>query len=169
MYPTGLKGTEFNVPDGVTEIGGSYIFAGSALKKITLSKSVYIIDDTAFCGALKLENITVKNGNTAFVVRDGVLFNTSGDLLVCYPAAKLGESYNVPENVQLIGVGAFYGNRSLMRISFPSSVREIRDEAFGGSVALELAEYAGTRTEWDRIVIGNGNSALRDAKIGFGK
>lgn len=64
-----------------------------------------------------------------FVSIDGVVFTPDKRTLVAFPVGRSGH-YTVPEGVEQIGERAFFCT-SLTSISFPSSIRSIRKNAFG--------------------------------------
>ncbi len=65
---------------------------------------------------LNLEEIRVDEENTSFQVADGVLYSKDGKKLIAYPAAKAGQSYTVPQEVEMIFPNAFTGCKNLETI-----------------------------------------------------
>lgn len=70
-----------------------------------------------------LESIIVDEENQYFTSKEGILFNKNENELRCYPMAKKGASYSVPEGVTSIGNVA--GNIYLKSITIPKSVTKI--------------------------------------------
>lgn len=69
----------------------------------------------------------------------------------------------VPNGVELIGWGAFQGCASLKYISFPGTVRWIREDAFRGCDSLSGILFRGTPQQWEKNTIEEGNEALTAA------
>ena len=86
---------------------GEYAFAGCGnLQRIELPALLEKITGSTFSRATALYHIGVQQGNTALQSIDGVLFNSSGDTLIAFPAAW-GTSYTLPEQTTRIGEMAF--------------------------------------------------------------
>jgi exo-beta-1,3-glucanase (GH17 family) len=151
-YPAGKNDSEYFIPDGVTSIGGGAFSVCTQLESITIPDSVtsireYAFDscynlanitipdnvtsigDLAFFDCSSLESITVNTGNTAYKSIDGVLFDYSGETLLCYPPGKPDSRYLIPAGVTSIGDYAFIGC-TLTNITIPDSVTSIENYAF---------------------------------------
>jgi uncharacterized repeat protein (TIGR02543 family) len=87
------------------------------------------VANNAFIYANDLSSISV-SGNTYFSSSDGILFNSSGSTLICYPIAKIGNAYNVPSNVSSIGPYAFCDCDNLETVTIGSNVTYLGDHAF---------------------------------------
>jgi Flp pilus assembly protein protease CpaA len=124
------KTGSYNIPNSVTTIGDMAFWGCSNLTSITIPNSVTNIGNEAFYGCISLTSITVSSGNTAYASEDGVLFNKSKTGIIQYPAGKTGSTYNIPNSVTTIGVGAFFDCRSLTSITIPNSVTTIGVGAF---------------------------------------
>ncbi|WP_195660161.1 MULTISPECIES: leucine-rich repeat domain-containing protein [Bacteroides] len=70
------------------------------------------------------------------VVFDGVIFSADGKTLIKYPRDKVGEEYIVPEGTEIIGENAFEFT-NVIRVTLPSTLKEIRDFAFKDCRFLE--------------------------------
>ena len=134
--------TGVSLPEGLTAIGGSAFHMCERLADIDIPESVTAIDQFAFCGCYALTGIdipanvasigygalsychslaqlTVDPANTAFVIRDGVLFTADQTELVCYPPMKTGTSYSVPSAVTFVRDLAFTYCVHLENITLP--------------------------------------------------
>ena len=89
----------------------------------------------------KLTTITVSEGNTAYKVVDGILYNYDLSIAVFCPNAKTGHII-LPNTVKHIGDYCFYGCKDLKGIYIPSSVESIGDYAF-------------SQAKFDKLVIPN--------------
>ena len=129
------KAEEVVVPsevDGkpVTSIDDDAFVECSSLISLTLPAGLTTIGNGAFYGCRSLSSLKVSEENRFFRSVDGVLFTADGKTLVCYPAAKDGSEYTVPEGVEHIGDFAFMWCDSLKTITFPASVERVGDDAF---------------------------------------
>lgn len=137
-YCGGLS--EFTIPESVTAIGYR-AFYGSGLKKITIPAGVGSIGDGAFsyCGSLK--EILVDPANTAYVSLDGVLYNFAATKLITYPGRKETDTFTVPDDVEIIGDYAFYGNSWLKTVNFGTGLKTIGNSAFEDCYILAEINY----------------------------
>ena len=81
-----------------------------------------------------------ENGN--YSVRDGVLYNADGSVLLRYPDGDMAEEFSIPEGTVSVGDDAFHGAWNLRKISLPGSLRQIGDYAFSGCTGLTEITYA---------------------------
>ncbi len=138
-YPCDRKGTSYDVPESVGEIG-EYAFAGAPLSSIAIPGGVEKIGKTPFISCGLLESISVAEDNSHFCSVDGILFSKDKKTLVAYPNGKEGERCVVPEGVATIGDGSFGTSRSLKSIIIPKGVESIGDGAFFNCSSLSLIE-----------------------------
>ena len=90
----------------------------------------------AFKDCKNLTSITVDKNNKTFQSIDGVLYSKDGKKLIRFPENKKDTSFVVPNGVETIGVGAFYGCENLENITISDSVRSIGASAFEGCKKL---------------------------------
>ena len=122
-----------------------------------------------FSSMAGLSEIAVDEKNENFKSVDGVLYTADETCIVCYPRAKEGTTYTVPEGVKEIGRDAFYEcsltmvefpdtletiadfaftwSRSLSSIALPSGVKSVGEWAFAFCDALETVTYQGEKPE----------------------
>jgi hypothetical protein len=130
----------YTIPEGVTGIGDEAFRWCDDLEVITLSGSVANIGRGAF-SAKELRAIAVAEGNSVYAARDGVLFSKDMKTLVCYPPAKEGSAYAIPDSVTNIEDNVFFKCQSLTEITVPAGVTEI-DDAFRGAGELQAIAVA---------------------------
>ena len=159
------------------KIISSNAFAGCwALKQIEIPNSVIKIGIYAFSDCNSLENVTIGNGVELI---DESAFN------VC----PIKEIY-IPDNVKTLKRHAFYSCESLItarlssqvatieeytfayceslkNIIIPKSITLISRYAFVDCSSLTDVYYTGTEEEWNAIIIGDGNEALKSATIHY--
>ncbi len=149
------KLTDFALPDTLENLG-KYALDGINIETLNIPASLNTFTFTNSISTLK--EITVSEGNTSFKAVDGILFSYDLGTIVCYPAAKDGTTYSVPDNVTKIGDRAFMraenletialGNvktigsegfrySSLVSVTLPSSIEEIGKTAFSACGSLE--------------------------------
>ena len=154
---TGVRVNAFQAAKNITSVT-----LPTTLKDLPFSSPGY----NGFTSARKLTAINVTSGNANFKSEDGVVFTADGKELVVYPCGKgtamLGVgsfTYVVPTTVEKIrpsafarvegftsvqmtaplkeiGADAFNSCRYLQTVTVPSTVTDIADGAFSGSIAL---------------------------------
>ena len=123
---------ELFVPDGVEMIGdedGNLVNCEKVVK-IYIPKSVNYIPNNAFDFCSSLEEITVDEENPAFKSVGGVLFTKDESEIRCYPAKKQGESFTIPDRVQIIPGSTFCECEFLERLIIGKGVIDIDPTAF---------------------------------------
>ena len=103
-----------------------------------------------------LENIIVDSDNPNFTAENGVLYNKNKTVLLCYPARKGGQVYNIPDSVQEIYMFCFKSNRYLQRIVCGENLKKIGDSMGYEAISLSIVEIP-------ESVIEFGREALLDA------
>ena len=152
-----------NLPQSLSEIGNK-AFKGTALQRVQLPYGLMTLGAAAFddsplvvldlpaatqivdnnLGTLKkLEEITVENGSRFYTFEDGVLYDNTGVVLLCCPAARTG-SFVVPADVECIAANAF-AHSQLSEILIPVSVVEIGKTAFYQCQRLQVVNLPGVR------------------------
>ena len=123
--------TSVTLPESLTYIGSA--FEGcTSLTSITIPNSVTYVDSDAFAGCTSLTEIKVAVENPNYVSVNGVLYNKSRTVLICYPAGKKDKNYKILDSVTAIYRYAFYGCTSITSITIPNSVTNIGESAFSG-------------------------------------
>ena len=170
---TGLK--RVALPRGL-EILGAGAFDGTPLTMLHLPAMTRIVDDNL--GTLKqLEEITVENGSRYYTYEDGVLYDNTGAVLLCCPAARTGaflvpdgveeiawsafsdsqlSRVSISEGVTKIAAAAFYQCHKLQVVNIPASVRSVGEQAFYGCSQLQRIDLAN--------VTALGKKAFQDCK-----
>ena len=129
-----------DIPSGVISIG-KYAFSSSALTSLSISNSVTSIASSAFNYCSGLSSIVVDGDNPVFDSRNNCnsIIRTSDNTVI------LGcKNSEIPDGVERIGSGAFYGNASITSMPpCPSSVTVIEEDAFSrcnGIIRLDIPE-----------------------------
>ena len=160
LYPQGKPTQNYVVPNGikklatysisdnghlrsvdlnqVTTLRNSAIYNAWELTSITIPKDIKKygkvpgqgLMEGCFESCPKVSTYYVANGNTDFVIEDGVLFSADKTLLYCYPPSKPGSSYTIPNSVTRIGDHAFQNAQFVASIHIPQNVEAIGSNAF---------------------------------------
>lgn len=133
--------TEASLPQSLRELGSMAFYGCAALEAVELPAGVTSVGRYAFFGCSKLTAITVSPENTVYRDMDGVLFQDTQ--LLCYPPAREGEEYAVPEGTEKLGECAF-SYCGLRRVSIPAGVWLVDPTALTDCHSLEAVEVA-----WD--------------------
>ena len=126
--------TSVSIPESLTTIGYSAFAQCKSLTSITIPKNVTKIENGnpfGFCSSL--ESIVVDPDNTTFDSRENcnAIIRTASNALVVGCKNTI-----IPEDVALIGVGAFTGCEGLTTITIPENVTDIQPLAFNGCRGL---------------------------------
>ena len=126
MYCTGLHSVV--IPDSVLMIRKQAFSYSGLTGRIDIPSSVILIESDSFY-AEGIEAFNVSKKNEAFCTVDGVLYDKKGKTLLCYPCAKKGSIFTVPNTVRVIGTYAFANCSGLSEIRLSSSVVAISEFA----------------------------------------
>ena len=77
-----------------------------------------------------IEHIKVDEKNSDFIVKDNVLFNKNGSIILYFPNEDKREEYIVPNGVKHISYKAFYGTDNLKKVTMNNDVESIGGHAF---------------------------------------
>lgn len=152
---------EITLPESLVSIGDYAFNACMALKEITIPSHVTNIGEGAFANCISLYKVNILSPNVAFngnpfcgvslfeftgtyASADHRSLVKDGKLLAVAAAGLL--NYTVPEEVSVIGAGAFQEARSLGSIYLSDSVSEIESGAFSGCMLLTSIQLPSTMT-----------------------
>ena len=163
----------------VTSIGIA-AFYGTGLTSVSIGSGVTNIGDSAFSYCSMLTTISVDMNNPSYSSVAGVLFDKSKTEIIVFPGG-LNESYNVPNNVTIIGDWSFTGCsltnvsiqegvtsigsvafatcQNLTSVRIPSSVTSIGIVAFGHCTNLTKAFFLGNAPNGDNTIF-SGESGI---------
>lgn len=127
------------LPEGLLTVKSQAFSGCKMLISVCIPASLTVMEDSVFIECERLASFSVAEGSEHFSARDGVLYNKDQSLLVCYPSAKSGEVFAVPDSVRQFLHSAFEGS-SLKELILPALLTEISDGAFYSMKALERIE-----------------------------
>ena len=113
--------SELCLPEGLTTIDYA-AFNLSGLTAIHLPATLMSLGEMAFYGCTSLNEITVAEGNTAFIVQDGVLYNSDITQLYLCPADRT-EPLVIPDTVTYLGDEGLANCTKLTGLTIPDNLR----------------------------------------------
>lgn len=160
--------TEFVVPESVVELGEEYVNTRNkantptyvqtsrrygvfldcaALTSLTLSSKMTEFWWHNVIGCTSLTAINVAEGSENFKSIDGVLFNSDGTRLICYPTGKADQSYTVPAGTQSIETRAFAEAAYLKTVTIANTVTYLGYGVFQKSLITNIIFEDGGTSE----------------------
>jgi hypothetical protein len=124
-----------NAPSSLTNIGFQAFYYCFGMTNFQLGMATPHIGKWAFVFCWNLPSIGVDSNNSAYVSRDGVLFNKDMTQLIACPGGVSG-SYVIPSSVTQIAYSAFSSCGRITEVIIPNSVTHIGESAFGGCASI---------------------------------
>ena len=112
--------SELCLPEGLTTIDYA-AFNLSGLTAIHLPATLTSLGEMAFYGCTSLNEITLAEGNTAFLVQDGVLYNSDITQLYLCPADRT-EPLVIPDTVTYLGDEGLANCTKLTGLTIPDNL-----------------------------------------------
>lgn len=150
-YPNGKTETEYTIPPNVNIIGNSAFKNNNYLKKITFNSFVTEIEDYAFYGTKKLEeikNITnvKKVGNYAFAnssIKNIIFSNTIQSLGTnIFENSKI-ENFSFPSSITSVPKYTFNNCKNLKNVNLNNNIKSIDEYAFSNSSITSITSFLG--------------------------
>lgn len=133
--------TSIEIPNSVTYVESRAFASCVSVTSLTFGSSVSYIGPCAFWECLSLNTINVEPNNLFFTSIEGVLYNIDTSNLVKYPAARIAESYAIPNSVTVIDAFAFNYCHGISNLEIPNSVTSIGQHAFSYSADLTSISF----------------------------
>lgn len=141
---------------GETAFGSDY--ENNNFETITLPATIeYISAYNPFIYCEKLTAVNIDDSCQAFTAKDGILYSKDMKKLVCYPMAKEGETYTIPEGVESLASASLY-NTKLSEINFPSTLTSMGNHALSYNDKVTSYDFSKTK------LVGVGIMAFADCK-----
>ncbi len=134
--------------EGITSIVDNVFCGCTALTTVEIGKSVTTIEESAFEGCTSLSTLIVNKENSEYMSINGVLFNQNGTKLIMYPVGKTDKSYEVPNDVEIIGAHAFKNCTNIETVILGDNVNSIENDAFIGCTSFESFEVNDGNTKY---------------------
>jgi hypothetical protein len=119
------EGTVLNLADATATSINTKIYG--KMTSVVLPVTCTILTSQIFESAYYLEEIRVSEDNTAFSTQNGILYDKNKTKLISYPAAKPGDTFDLPSSVTKLGYAAFRNNKYLETINGLSRIQELAD------------------------------------------
>ena len=159
LYPSNKSGDVYTMPDDVEYIRNLALLNNPHIKTWILSESlVHDAEGLLPSGCSNLESIQISTNNGDYHSEDGVLYNKSKTMVLCYPAARPGDTYAVLNDTLTIGYCSFEDTRFLETIILPDSVTLIEVGAFQNGSKLKTVMVGNGVTEVDGAAFTNCDS-----------
>lgn len=122
-----------NLPANLISIGQEAFANCNSLVSFTLPEKVSEIGDFAFWGCDGLKTISVNRNNSVYDSRNNcnAIIETAEDKLIVGCSTTI-----IPDNIKVLGNGAFSGCRNLYSIVLPKGVKEIGVHTFSDCINL---------------------------------
>ena len=137
--PEGKKDiSQFDIPEGVTEIGTDAFFECMALSAVNIPSSVTTIGADAFALCKNLYSVKIPQSVTSIGAR---AFRNCNKLT----------SIVIPDGVESIERATFMECYYLTKIWIPSGVKKVGENAFSWCNKLKDVYYSGSEEQWNEI------------------
>lgn len=129
----------------------AYCYFNREATEIEIPATVTSFDSSVFMNYMKLERFTVAEGNTAFAVQNGILYNKAFTEIIHIPNHVSG-TVTLPSTItQLGGSTSNFGNSYITEINISVTLEELGIVAFYNPYWLERINYGGTMEQWFAI------------------
>ena len=138
-YPAGKTDiSQFNIPDGVTEVGVSAFVNCRSLTTIKIPNSVTTIGASAFSDCRNLYSVNIPQSVTSI-----------GSSAFWY--CNNMKSLVIPEGIESLEYSTFRECHNLAEIWLPSSLKKVGEAAFSWCNKLKDVYYSGSEEQWNEI------------------
>ena len=131
------------IKEGTKGLSDSFFSFDSVIKTISLPASLQYVGEQSFLSSENIVSITVADNNNYYSSLDGILYNKEKTELIYYPKGKTDESFTAPKTVKVIYDCAFYQS-SVKNVVLPEGLEKIGNSAFWSNKALESINFPST-------------------------
>lgn len=150
----GTNITSITVPEGVKKLDEGCFARCTKLTEVKLPSTIETIGTNPFGNCNELTKVEFTNGNTHFVLDDGVLYSADYATLYYYPMNKEAEVFTVNSATKTILAGTFASHPSLKKLILPKGLTSFDPSAT--TMAENLVEYAMEDNQGDKYSIVDG-------------
>lgn len=187
LAPIAAHSGEFRIPDGVEKISAECFNVIQGIETVYIPASVTDIEEEAFFSTFDLKEIIVDEANPNYKSENGLLLSKDGTLLLAWPDGIETNELVIPEGVERIGAYLFYGRTDgsysvilpesvreigtmslpyhMASLTLPAGLEKIDEYVLYDGISIDNITYNGTAADWEKITIGDGNTALDSAAI----
>lgn len=175
LYINGNLLTDLTVPDSITSIN-NYTFSGcTSITSVTLPNCITKICDDAFSFCDNLEKVEFGHelksiGNYAFAYTSlkNITIPDSVTYIGDYAFSCCSfESIVIPDSLTSVNDYAFSYCNKLKTVIIPDSVTKIGYSAFDECLLISNVLFKGSKSQWDSIDFGDGNTNLVESVIHY--
>lgn len=175
LYINGNLLTDLTVPDSITSIN-NYTFSGcTSITSVTLPNCITKICDDAFSFCDNLEKVEFGHelksiGNYAFAYTSlkNITIPDSVTYIGDYAFSCCSfESIVIPDSLTSVNDYAFSYCNKLKTVIIPDSVTKISYSAFDECLLISNVLFKGSKSQWDSIDFGDGNTNLVESVIHY--
>ena len=165
--------TSIEIPDSVISIGDAAFYNCNVLTSIEIPYGVSSVASSTFSGCDRLTSVEIPNTVTSIGYYAFSDCSRLTSIEIPNAVTSIGDyafsdcssltNIEMPNSVTSIGEGAFSQCTRLTSIEIPNSVISIGISAFNNCSALSNIYYGGSEEQWNKISIGDNNTALVNA------
>mgnify|MGYP004656269215 CR=1 FL=1 len=131
------------IKEGTKGLADGFFNFDSVIKTISLPASLQYVGEQSFLSSENIVSVTVADNNNYYSSLDGILYNKEKTELIYYPKGKTDESFTAPSTVKVIYDCAFYQS-SVKNVVLPEGLEKIGNSAFWSNKALESINFPST-------------------------
>ena len=124
------------LPTGVTKLGYRP-FDGLTISAVSLPYTLSQIDGNPIAGCAYVMSLSIDATCPSFCSEDNILYSKRKDTVVAVPSNYNGDTVSFPSSIKNIGDEALFGCANIESIHFPSELKTIGDRAFANCSGLE--------------------------------
>ncbi len=131
------------IKEGTKGLEDGFFNFDSVIKTISLPASLQYVGEQSFLSSENIVSVTVADNNNYYSSLDGIIYNKEKTELIYYPKGKTDESFTAPKTVKVIYDCAFYQS-SVKNVVLPEGLEKIGNSAFWSNKALESINFPST-------------------------
>lgn len=146
------------------KIKSSYLIIFALILCVILGASVFFLNNLS-----KVSDLATDTTNTLIT---GLHYDEDAEKCeyLVIPDADFNES-NFAEYKKVTGIAenAFKGNKNIKKVYIPKNITHIEKNAFGGCTSITKIYFGGSKEEWEKIEIEDGNDNIKYSTVKYDK